>query len=735
MTASPPRRRTPRKARDATEPAKEGNFPFGANLDPGQKVLVVAEKPSVARDLARAFGGFTPGQGVLSRDPVLITWTIGHLVELAEPEDYRSTWRRWTLASLPILPDTFRLRPVSRTRAHLERVLEMLGRRDVALVINACDAGREGELIFRYLYDLAGCDRPVMRLWISSLTREAIRRGFESLRPAGEFDLLAAAARCRSESDWLVGINATRGMTKVSGTLLPVGRVQTPTLALLVERERAIASFVSRPFWQVVAVLTADGETYRGRWTHGDDDRLWVEEAAHEVARRVQGGAGKVEGVERTRRSQPPYLLPDLTDLQRELNRTWGFSAAKTLKFAQELYERDKLITYPRTGSRHLPPDLIPSLGRVLAVIAASGRLPGAREAAALTALPRLPLSGRIIDNRKIKDHHAIIPTSNPAPLEELRGDKEVVYQAVVRRFVAAFLPPCVTETMRLFTRVGEDSFRSEAQVLIEAGWRALYPEQETDPPLPDLQVGTPARVASVAVEGGATRPPSRYTEASLLRAMETAGSLVSDEELAQVLREEGIGTPATRAAIIERLLEVGYISRQGRTLVPTPKGMALIDRLPVQELTSVALTGQWERRLRQIEEGTCDRDRFMEDVRRFTTSVVEQIRDLPPTPSPDFPSGGMGNCRRCGSQVMGNARGFRCSRSQDPSCTFQLPRMIAGRELTAPQVTSLLARGRTGLLRGFRARTGRRFAAYLVLDAEGRVSFQFPARRARRPD
>ncbi|HSW10752.1 MAG TPA: DNA topoisomerase 3 [Bacillota bacterium] len=735
MAASPPRRRTPRKTRNATDPEKAVEFPFAANLDPGQKVLVVAEKPSVARDLARSLGGFASGQGVLSRDPVLITWAIGHLVELAEPEDYRSTWRRWALAGLPILPETFRLRPVNRTRAHLERVVELLARRDVALVVNACDAGREGELIFRYLYELAGCRLPVMRLWISSLTGEAIRQGFGSLRPAGEFDSLAAAARCRSESDWLVGINATRGMTGVSGTLLPVGRVQTPTLALLVERERAVAAFVPRPFWQVEAVFAAAGETYRGRWVHEDDDRLWSEEAAREIARRVQGGAGEVEGVEHARRTQPPYLLPDLTDLQRELNRTRGFSAAKTLKLAQELYERDKLITYPRTGSRHLPPDLIPSLGRVLAAIAASEGLPGAREAAALAASPRLPLSGRIIDDRKVKDHHAIIPTPKRAPLEELRGDKGVVYQAIVRRFVAVFLPACVTETTRILTRAGGDRFRSEAQVLLEAGWRVLYPEPAPDQPLPDLKPGTPVAVTSVTVEESATRPPARYTEASLLRAMETAGSLVSDDELAEVMREEGIGTPATRAAIIERLLEVDYVSRQGRALVPTPKGMALIDRLPVRELTSVALTGQWERRLRQIEEGSCDRERFMEDVRRFTAEAVEQIRSLPAIPSAGFLSGGIGGCRRCGSPVVEGPRGFRCSRSQDPSCVFQVPRLIAGRKLTAGQAADLLARGRTGLLRGFRARTGRRFAAYLVLDSEGRVTFQFPARRARWSD
>jgi DNA topoisomerase-3 len=735
MAASPPRRRTPRKTQKATEPGQVGGFPFAANLRPGQKVLVVAEKPSVARDLARALGGFTASEGVLSGDPVLITWAIGHLVELAEPEDYRSAWRRWSLASLPILPETFRLRPVSRTRPHLERVVQLLGHRDVALLINACDAGREGELIFRYLYELAGCGQPVMRLWISALTPEAIRQGFASLRPAAEFDGLAAAARCRSESDWLVGINATRGMTCVAGTLLPVGRVQTPTLALLVDRERTIADFVSRPFWQVTGVFTAGGESYRGRWVGEDDDRLWSEEAAAAIAQRVRGAVGEVEAVDRARRTQPPPLLPDLTDLQRELNRTRGFSAAKTLKLAQELYERDKLITYPRTGSRHLPPDLIPVLGRVLAAIAGSEGLPGAREAATLVALPRLPLSGRIIDDRKVKDHHAIIPTPKRSSPQELRGDRGVVYHAIVRRFVAAFLPACVTETTHLFTRVSSERFRSEAQVLVEAGWRALYPEQESDPPLPELEPGTPVSVTSVTVEESATRPPSHYTEASLLRAMETAGSLVDDEELAEVMRGEGIGTPATRASIIERLLEVDYVARQGRALVPTAKGMALIDRLPVRELTSVALTGLWEQRLRQVEEGSYDRAHFMQDLRRFTTEAVEQIRGLEATPVAGFPSGEIGACRRCGSPVREGARGFRCSRSQDEACTFEVPRMIAGRRLTTDQVAGLLARGRTGLLRGFRARTGRRFAAYLVVDAEGRVTFQFPARRTRKRD
>ncbi|MDQ7792894.1 MAG: DNA topoisomerase 3 [bacterium] len=729
MQDSPSRPR-PKRSRRKADPA--GPAADREAALPGGKLLVVAEKPSMARDFARAMGGFARAAAWES-ESMVVTWAIGHLVELAEPEDYDPAWKPWRLSTLPILPDSFRLRAVARTKAHLARVVALLQRPDFTAVVNACDAGREGELIFRYLYEVAGCRLPVQRLWVSSLTAEAIRDGFRRLRPGQEFDLLAAAARCRSESDWLVGINATRGMTKVAGTLLSVGRVQTPTLALMVEREKEIASFVVRPFWKVLATFRCDSGEYQGQWFQGEEDRLWSEADARQVASRVERASGRVDGVERTRRAQPPRLLHDLTDLQGEMNRKRGFSAAKTLRLAQALYEDDKLLTYPRTGSRYLTPDLSPSLPRILAVVAGSG-LPGAHQAAQVLAGPKLPVSGRIINPGRVKDHHAIIPTPRPPEPGQLAGDKGEVYQAVVRRFVACFLPACVTETTRVETVAGDDRFRSEGQVFLERGWRVLYPGEDGDSELPPLAAGMPVEVAGVALEEGQTRPPARYTDASLLRAMETAGSLVEDEDLAEAMREEGLGTPATRAAIIERLIEVGYVERENRALVPTPKGMELVARLPVRELASVALTGRWEKRLREVEEGRYPRERFMEDIRHFTAGAVEQIRQLDQAALAGKLVTTVGACPRCGAPVAESWRAFGCT----AACPFRIARTIAGRKITSRQAAQLLTRGKTALLRGFRSRAGRRFAAYLKLEADGRVTFEFPsrpaARRTKRP-
>jgi len=699
---------------------------------PGQRALVIAEKPSVARDLARVLGRFTPRQGWLENDRLLISWAIGHLVELAEPEDYDPAWKTWRLASLPILPEQFRLRPVARTRDHFATVAQLLGRPDVGLVVNACDAGREGELIFRYLYELSGCTLPVRRLWISSLTDEAIREGFRRLRAGEELDRLAAAARCRSESDWLVGINATRAMSKRSLTLVSVGRVQTPTLALLVQREKEIADFRPCPFWRVIVTFQSERGEYRGTWYRGDEAELWSEAEALEILARVQGKPGMVGRVTKSRRTQPPHLLHDLTDLQREMNRAYGFSASKTLQLAQELYERDKLITYPRTASRFLTPELVPLLPRLMTVVAA-GEGPVAAAARELLARGRLPVTGRLVNPARVKDHHAIIPTPRAPADGGPRGDKGRIYEAVVRRFVASFLPSYVTEATRVETVVGEDRFRSEGQVVLQQGWRVLQPSADETVELPPLEAGMAVMTAQAAVETGTTRPPARYTEASLLRVMETAGSLVEEEDLAEAMREEGIGTPATRAAIIERLLEVGYVEREGRALRPTPKGMELIARLPVRELTSVSLTGRWERRLREIEEGSEERDRFMKDIRAFTRDLVEQIKRLDAEGLAAGMVRSVGSCPRCGAPVVERWQVWGCSNWKTTSCPFHFSRTVAGYKLSSRQAALLLSRGRTGLLRGFRSRTGRRFAAYLVLNSEGRLSFEFPSPAARK--
>lgn len=763
------------------------------------KPLIIAEKPSAAQAIADALGGFTRRQGYLESDRFVLSWALGHLVEQMSPEEYDPRWKRWSLASLPILPAAFGLKVTAKTRSQFE-VLARLAR-SASELINACDAGREGELIFRYICQAAGVDRPSRRLWVSSLTREAIRKAFAELKPQAQYDRLYQSALCRSRGDWLVGMNATRAFTVQWDELLSVGRVQTPTLALIVRREREIEAFVPEQYWEVLADFTTpDRRAYRGKWFRPEvarslasdeiqprpaegaqprqDSRLMQAEA-EAVALRVKGKPGLVESAEEKTTTERPPQLYDLTSLQRDANRRFGLTAAATLKAAQALYER-KLITYPRTDSRYLTRDLLRSLP---GVVQAVGRLDEFQTLAAGAEPGRVhPGNRRVVDDSKVTDHHAILPTrEDPGPLS---GVAAKVYGLVVRRFLAQFYPDARYLDSEVVTRVGEgsgaDRFRSRGRRVLEAGWRVVEPAassrrsseagDEEEAALPPLQQGEAVSNRGVEVKERTTQPPRRYTEAALLSAMEFAGREVTDEALREAMKGHGLGTPATRAAIIERLKDVGYILLEKKALVPTPKGRRLVDLAEAagaSMLLSPELTGDWEKRIADIQAGTYDPEHFMADIRDLTVQVVERVRHAGPasgkagrageaggrssesaepasasaaqprsrhgSAAQQAPTGlevTAGACPRCGGPVAKDSKGWTCS---TPSCGLKLPRYLCGKVIDAPLAASLLAKGKTPLIKDFRSpRTGKTFAAFLVLQADG-VRFEFPPDRPRR--
>ena len=699
--------------------------------------LIVAEKPSVGRDIAGALGRHRKGKGALTGDGWTVTWALGHLAELAPPDAYGEQYKKWRLETLPILPERFKVRVNQKTREQFATVKNLLGDPSVTEIVNACDAGREGELIFAYLYGLSGCKKPVRRLWISSLTPEAIQDGFDALRDGSSMRPLEDAARSRSESDWIVGMNATRAYSVRfgrPGNVLSVGRVQTPTLRLLVDREREIENFKPEKFWTVHARFAREGVTYDGVWFKNKQNRLKEKEVAEEIAEKVQGGTGTVKKAEKKTASEKPPLLYDLTELQRNANARFGFTAERTLRTAQALYEERKLITYPRTSSRYLSRDMVGGLKKR---VEAAGALPGlAPFAEKLLGLPKLPISKRIVDDAKVTDHHAIVPTGKKAS-GGLLPDEAKVYDVVARRFLAVFFPDARFENTIVVTEVRGEAFLSKGRVVLEAGWRALYPDgvggkKEKEPPvLPPIEAGQEWRVAKVGVKEGETKPPPRYSESALLGAMETAGKFVEDEELRQAMKESGLGTPATRAAIIERLIKVGYVEREKKTLVPTEKGSALVSLLGESPLSSAELTGQWERRLAEMERGAEKRPDFMADIGSFTTSLVEGVRTmegerLASTFRSREP---LGACPKCGAAVVETKKAYGCSAWKTSGCDFAIWKQVSGKRLSEAQAKQLLSRGQTGQLKGFRSKAGKPYAAALKLDEDHRVRLDFSER------
>jgi DNA topoisomerase-3 len=717
------------------------------------KTLVIAEKPSVGSDLAGALPGkFVKHEGYLESDDTVITWAVGHLVELQEPEDYDEKWKKWRMADLPIVPEDFKLRPRdARAKKQLNVILAQLKRDDVERIVNACDAGREGELIFAYIYEVyrtgkGFTERPIDRLWISSMTKQAIRDGFEKLRPGDQLAPLEAAARSRSEADWLVGMNATRAATIRGrawvGGVVSLGRVQTPTLALIVKREREIQAFVPEPYWLVTASFDP---RYQGMWVDGDETRIKTGERADEIVAKVSGKDGVVESVERKEQSERAPLLYDLTSLQRDANRRYGFSARRTLQAAQSLYEDKKALTYPRTNSRYLSGDMVPELKSVAATLEPLREYKeGARY---VLGLAQLPLA-RVVNDAKVEDHHAIIPTNVEHDLEKFSEDEKRIFDLVAKRFLAVFHPPARYARTTVITLVEEERFRTRGKITLEAGWRGVYgleadadkapseDEEGEGAELPELQQGQAVKCVEAEVEAKETKPPPRYTEATLLSAMETAGKLIDDDELREAMKEHGLGTPATRAETIETLIRREYIERAGRDLQPTPKGLQVITMLEEHPLTSPELTGAWEKKLGDIEHGTGDREAFMKEIASFAQDTVERIAALDKEQlRPERVE--LGPCPRCGAVtgeiIRENSRAYGCTSwksREEPGCGFVIWKRVAGRTLTPEVARQLIEEGRTReVLAGFRSRGGKPFRARLVLNGEGKVEFDFPPR------
>ena len=722
------------------------------------KTLVIAEKPSVGRDLARVLPGpFAKQEGYLEGPEHVISWAVGHLVQLAEPDEYDPKFKKWRMADLPIVPDRFRLVVRDeRSKKQMSVVSKVLHRGDISEVINACDAGREGELIFAYLYEKAGSTLSVRRLWLSSMTAQAMRDAFANLRPASELHSLEQAARSRSEADWIVGMNATRAATirlrsSFDGAV-SLGRVQTPTLAILARREEEIRAFEPEPYWLVDASFEPSADTerrYEGRYHAGSKPRIATEAQAKEIVEACRDGLGAVTKIEKREQVEKPPMLYDLTSLQRDANTRFGFSARRTLGAAQRLYEEHKALTYPRTNSRFLTSDMAPEIVPTAELLASRAEYRAA--ANYVTSLDVVPL-GRVVDDSKVSDHHAIIPTRAEHPVERMDDDDRRVYDLVVRRFLAAFHPEAVLENTRVETTVADHVFRTRGKVLLVPGWRGVYLAGEADvqqtdaseeddvreQQLPRLEEGEPSQLLEIESLSKETKPPRRYSDASLLGAMETAGKLVDDEELREAMKDSGIGTPATRAAIIERVIDVGYVERDGRALVVTEKGRNVIRLLGEHALTSPGLTGDWERRLGRIEAGEDSREQFMQDIAGFAKETIavldETLKDV------RIPRANLGPCPVCGHDIVENRKGYSCWSREDPGCGFVIWKAKAGKTLPLAIARELIATGRTARpVTGFRGRTGRSFRARLALmqneDGRWRVEFDEPwAREGAKP-
>ncbi len=682
--------------------------------------LIVCEKPSVAQDVAKAlFGSAAKKSGDHWEGPdAIVAHAVGHLVEQVDPEAYDARYKTWRYEDLPILPETFRYQPRdARAAKQLKSLHALMKRADVDQIVNACDAGREGELIFKLILETApkaAREKPVKRAWFSSMTAGAIREAFAALRDDEAMRPLEAAARARSEADWLVGMNATRAATKKVGSarkVLSLGRVQTPTLALIVNRDLAIAAFVPQDYWEVEARFEASSEAgYTGLWHEGSTTRLTEAAPAEAIAAAARGADGVVESLEVKPQVEQPPLLYDLTTLQREANSRHGFSATRTLSAAQALYDQHKLLTYPRTSSRYLSGDMAGQLKSVASGVGAAA--PEYADAARyVLGLDRLPL-GRVVNDTKVTDHHAIIPTEGDHDLSGLNRDERRVYDMVARRFLAVFHPAARFERTVVETRVGEHLFRSRGKVLIEAGWRAAY-GQEADPAagsqkgdeekeqaLPPLAVGQRVRCAEAEALAKQTKPPARYSEGTLLRAMETAGKLVDDDEAAEAMKDAGIGTPATRAATIERLVDAEYVEREGRSLRATEKGVGLVKMLGDHLLTRPELTGRWEQRLNRIERGEEQAEDFRREIDGFTREVVAWFADkergdlridrepLAPCPTPG-----------CEGQVVEYPKSYGCNTyhgKDDPGCGYTLWKQQNGRTITREEALEHIAAGRS---------------------------------------
>ncbi|KAF3997213.1 DNA topoisomerase III [Glaciimonas immobilis] len=702
------------------------------------KTLIIAEKPSVANDIAKTLGGFTKHDEYFESDEYVLSSAVGHLLEIAVPEEFDVKRGKWTFTHLPMIPPYFALNPIAKTEARLKVLNKLIKRKDVTALINACDAGREGELIFRLIAQHAKAKQPVKRLWLQSMTPGAIRDGFANLRADEDMLPLADAARCRSEADWLIGINGTRAMTAFNSKeggfyLTTVGRVQTPTLSIVVEREEKIKKFVPRDFWEVRAEFICAAGIYEGRWLDTQHkkvendpekraERLWSLAAAESIVAACRNKMGNVTEESKPTTQMAPGLF-DLTSLQREANSRFGFSAKNTLGLAQSLYERHKVLTYPRTDSRHLPEDYLSTVKETLETVSENNNYQ--QFAAQILNKGWVKPNKRIFDNSKISDHFAIIPTTQ-AP-KNLSEPEQKLYDLVTRRFMAVFFPAAEFQVTTRFTEVSGHQFKTEGKVMINPGWLAIYGKEVADEKDADnngtlvaVAKGEKVKTDKVTANGLVTKPPARYTEATLLSAMEGAGKLVDDGELREAMAGKGLGTPATRAATIEGLIFERYMLREGRELIPTAKAfqlMTLLHGLGVDELTEPELTGEWEHKLSLMEKGQITREEFMREIAQMTQTIVKRAKEYDNDTIPGDYSTLVAPCPNCGAVVKENYRRFACTK-----CEFSMSKTPGSRQFEISEVEDLLINRTIGPLQGFRSKMGRPFAAILKISRDEEI-------------
>jgi DNA topoisomerase-3 len=733
------------------------------------KTIIIAEKPSVAQDIVRALtpvsGKFEKHAEHFENERYVVTSAVGHLVEIKAPEEYDVKRGKWSFANLPVVPPHFELAPIDKAKTRLNAVVKLVKRKDVTAIINACDAGREGELIFRLIVQYAHdsekkpTPKPIQRLWLQSMTPQAIREGFEALRSDEQMRGLADAARSRSEADWLVGINGTRAMTAFNSRdggffLTTVGRVQTPTLSIVVEREEKIRKHVARDYWEIKATFAAQAGEYEGKWfdpawKKNDDperraDRLWDAAEANAIAEAVRGQPASVsEEAKPSTQSSP--LLYDLTTLQREANSRFGFSAKTTLSIAQALYEKHKVLTYPRTDSRALPEDYLATVKNTMTMLADED-LPGPLRPLAMHARKALnegyvKPTKRVFDNAKVSDHFAIIPTLQPP--KSLTEVEARLYDLVVKRFLAVFYPPAeFMVTTRISQVVVGDAvhrFQTNGKVLVNAGWLAVYGKeaQDEDANLVAVAPGELVRTEHVDVNALKTKPPARYTEATLLSAMEGAGKMIDDDELREAMAEKGLGTPATRAQTIEGLIAEKYMLREGRELVPTAKAfqlMTLLRGLAIEDLTRPDLTGNWEYQLAEMEHGRLKREAFMAEIAKMAERIVRKAKEYDRDTIPGDYATLAAPCPNCGGVVKENYRRFTCTGAADASagaadgaagegCGFSITKIPAGRAFEIAEAEAFLRDRKIGPLEGFRSKAGWPFTAELRLAFDEEIN------------
>ncbi len=707
------------------------------------KTLVIAEKPSVAADIVRALtpssGKFEKSTEYFENDSYVVTSAVGHLLEIQAPEEFDVKRGKWSFANLPVIPPHFDLKPIDKTKTRLAAVMRLVKRKDIGSLINACDAGREGELIFRLIQQHAKSKHAVKRLWLQSMTPQAIRDGFANLRTDKQMQPLADAARCRSEADWLVGINGTRAMTAFNSRdggffLTTVGRVQTPTLSVVVEREEQIRKFISRDYWEVHASFDVVAGSYPAKWIatdfkksddeHAKADRVWNAPDAKAIADAVRGQTGTVSEQSKPTTQASPLLF-DLTSLQREANGRFGFSAKTTLSIAQSLYERHKALTYPRTDSRALPEDYVPVVKQTFEMLADSGMRHLAPHAKLALSKGYIKPTKRIFDNAKVSDHFAIIPTLEaPSGLSEA---EQKVYDLVVRRFMAVFYPSAEYMVTTRLTVVKNHTFQSNGKVLVNPGWLAIFGKEAQDENteggqnLVAVSNGEKPLCAEAESKGLKTRPPARYSEATLLGAMEGAGKLVEDDDMREAMQEKGLGTPATRSSIIEGLIAEKYMLREGRELIATAKAfqlMTLLRGLDVEELTKPALTGEWEYKLSEMEHGRMSREAFMGEIAAMTQSMVQKAKSFDRDTVPGDYSTLTQACPNCGGVVKENYRRYGCvgKAGSEEGCGFSFTKTPAGRTFELAEADQFLRDQKIGPLEGFRSKAGWPFVAELAL-------------------